>query len=62
MNKHKKKREPMAVVREVNGQVVLDDPVALGIIHAVEKHNCRNTLEMNADRVVHFKRRWRNVV
>lgn len=46
-----------AVVREINGQLVLDDPVAVGVIQAVEKHNCRNTLEMNADRVAHFKRR-----
>lgn len=46
-----------AVVREVNGQPVLDDPVAVAVIHAVEKHNCRNTLELNADRVEHFKRR-----
>lgn len=46
-----------AVIREVNGQLVLDDPVAMAVIHAVEKHNCRNTLELNADRVEHFKRR-----
>ena len=46
-----------AVVREVDGQLVLDDPVAVAVISAVEKHNCRNTLEMNADRVEHFKRR-----
>ena len=45
------------VVREVDGQLVLDDPVAVAIISAVEKHNCRNTLELNADRVEHFKRR-----
>ena len=46
-----------AVVREINGQLVLDDPDALAVIHAVGKHNCRNTLELNADRVEHFKRR-----
>ena len=46
-----------AVVREVDGQLVLDDPVAVAVISAVEKHNCRNTLELNADRVEHFKRR-----
>ena len=44
-----------AVIREINGQLVLDDPVAVTMIHAVEKHNCRNTLELNADRVAHFK-------
>lgn len=46
-----------AVVREVGGQLVLDDPIAGAVINAVEKHNCRNTLELNADRVEHFKRR-----
>lgn len=46
-----------AVIREVDGQLVLDDPVAVAVISAVEKHNCRNTLELNADRVEHFKRR-----
>ncbi|MCR4322642.1 MAG: hypothetical protein NUV61_00965 [Candidatus Azambacteria bacterium] len=46
-----------AVVREVNGQLVLDDPVAVAVIHAVEKYNCRNTLELNAGRVAHFKQR-----
>ena len=46
-----------AVVREVDGQLVLDDPIAVAMISAVEKHNCRNTLKLNADRVEHFKRR-----
>lgn len=46
-----------AVVREVNGQPVLDDPVAVAVIHAVEKYNCRNTLVINAERVEYFKRR-----
>jgi hypothetical protein len=50
-----------AVVREIDGQIVLDDPEALVIIQAVNIHNgkenCRNTLGMNADRVEHFKNR-----
>jgi hypothetical protein len=46
-----------AVVREVNGQLVLDDPVAVGVITAVGKVNCRYTLELNADRVRYFKAR-----
>lgn len=49
--------EPMAVFREIDGQLVLDDPIAVAVAKTVEKHNCRNTLEMNADRVAHFKRR-----
>lgn len=48
---------PQAVVREINGQLVLDDPMAVTIIKAIEKHNCRNTFELNADRVTHFKQR-----
>ena len=48
---------PRAVVREVGGQLVLDDPDAVALIHAVNKLNCRNTLELNADRVEYFKRR-----
>ena len=49
---------PMATV-EVNeaGQLVLNDPVGLAVARAVEKHNCRLTLEANADRVEHFRRR-----
>ena len=46
-----------AVVRKVNGQLVLDAPAAMAVIQAVGKHNCKNTLELNADRVEHFKRR-----
>ena len=58
MSKPKKKDDyPRAVVHDVDGQLVLDDPNAMAVIHAVEKHNCRNTFELNADRVAHFKRR-----
>jgi hypothetical protein len=46
-----------AVVREIDGQLVLDDTDALALMRAVSKHNCQNTLELNADRVEHFKRR-----
>lgn len=49
--------EGVAIVKEVGGELVLHDPVAAGMISAVNKHNCRNTLEINADRVEHFKRR-----
>ncbi|MDD5463612.1 MAG: hypothetical protein PHP62_00505 [Candidatus Moranbacteria bacterium] len=50
-----------AVVREIDGQMVLDDPEALAMIQAVNAHNgkqnCRNTLAINAERVLHFKNR-----
>jgi hypothetical protein len=48
---------PVATVRMVDGRLVLDDPMALAMIKAVEKHNCRNTLSLNLDRVTHFVRR-----
>ena len=49
--------EPRAVVREIEGQLVLDDPDALAVMRVVKKHNCRGTLELNADRITHFKQR-----
>lgn len=45
------------VIREIDGQLVLDDPEAVAVINAVGKHNCKNTLEINADRVDHFRQR-----
>ena len=55
---------PRAVVREIDGQLVLDDPDALAVIQAMNAHNrsqamtaCRETLRMHQDRVAHFKRR-----
>jgi len=48
---------PQATVREVNGGLVLDDPVALAMIKAIGKHNCRVTLKNNLDRVEHFIKR-----
>lgn len=47
----------MAIVRKIDGQLVLDDPVALAIIQANGKQNCHNTFTLNADRVKHFKNR-----
>lgn len=48
----------MPVVRRMSdGQLVLDDPAALGMALAVGKHNCKRTLAQNAERVTHFARR-----
>ncbi len=47
--------QPEATVREINGHLVLDDPVGLEFVRAVGKHNCLATLEINRDRVTHFK-------
>lgn len=53
-----------ATVREVNGQVVLDDPDACAVAHVVAKYSgeaakykCRLFFEQNAERVAHWKRR-----
>lgn len=48
---------PRATVREINGQLVLDDPDALAIITVFAKHNCDKTLEANMLRVEYFKER-----
>lgn len=49
--------ESRAVVREIDGELALDDPDAVAVIRAVEKQNCRRTLVLNAGRVAHFKKR-----
>lgn len=48
---------PPAVVREINGQLVLDDPMAVAMIQAVQKENCKNVFIAQKDRVEHFKNR-----
>jgi hypothetical protein len=48
---------PQAVVREIDGELVLDDPMALAIIQAFKGASLQKTLADNADRVAHFKRR-----
>lgn len=47
----------VTVERGPNGELMLNDPEALGVMRVVEKHNCRLTLEANADRVAHFRDR-----
>ena len=50
---------PGATVCEIDGQLALDDPDALAIIREVGRRNCQHTFEINADRVEHFKKRFR---
>ena len=50
-------QEPRATVREIDGELVLDDPDAVAMIRAVGKHNCKNTLLLNQKRVEHFVQR-----
>jgi hypothetical protein len=44
-------------VKEVDGRLVLDDPDALAVMRAVEKHNCRVLLDDSSERVQYFKGR-----
>jgi hypothetical protein len=46
-----------ATVREINGQLVLDDPIALSLIQFIDKKNCTNTFIQNIDRIIHFRQR-----
>ena len=48
---------PTARVRKMNGQPILEDPMAVAVIQAIEKHNCRHTLKLHMERVNHFIRR-----
>lgn len=49
----------MRLVQEVNEDdvLVLDDPDAVAVMRAVEKHNCRTLFEDSAERVEYFKGR-----
>lgn len=47
----------IAVVRKINGQLVLDDPQVVAMLRAVNKSNCRGTFDINAERVIYFKNR-----
>lgn len=56
-NRTKRGKYRGAMVDVVDGQVVLEDPDALAVVRALGKINCQNTLQVNSDRVEHFKRR-----
>ena len=50
--------EPRAMIRHLpDGTLVLDDPDALAVAKTVAKHNCRNTLALQQERVAHFSQR-----
>ena len=57
---------PRAVVREIDGKLVLDDPDALAMIKAIDNANywqnveaCRKNFLQHTDRVRHFLQRAR---
>jgi hypothetical protein len=45
------------VYKDENGQLILDDPAAVGMMLAVARHNCRRTAELQQDRIRHFSQR-----
>jgi len=48
----------MATVRtNENGELFLIDPEAFAIACVIGKHNCKNTLDANADRIEYFRQR-----
>jgi hypothetical protein len=52
---------PQAYLKVVDGQLVLVDPVAFEVLRAVKQYNCRHTLAIQLERVVHFTRRIRDL-
>ena len=46
-----------AIIKEIDGRLVLDDPEALAIINVVNKHNCEISFDLNSERINHFKER-----
>ena len=51
------KEEVRAQVREIDGQLVLDDPDALAVLKVVAKLNCAALFDDSKERVAHFARR-----
>jgi hypothetical protein len=48
---------PNAYVKEINGELVLIDPVAEALIDAIGKDNCFKTMKGQLERVQHFRKR-----
>ena len=55
----KERKSYGAVVHEVGGTIILEDPDALAVLSVIAKHNCKGTLELNSDRIKHFKNRFK---
>lgn len=49
------------VTQDENGQPILVDPQAHGVMLAIGKHYCDNILKMNEDRVAHLRERARQL-
>lgn len=51
----------MPVLREINGELVLEDPDAFAVMMAVNKHNCRGIFDFNIDGIYYFIRRMKEL-
>ena len=47
----------IATVREIDGRIILDDSVAVALLAAENKHNCRHTMEAQRNWIEHCQRR-----
>lgn len=52
-----KEDENKTVVHVVDGKIVLEDPIVVAIIQVNGKACCKETFDLNADRIEHFKNR-----
>ena len=53
----RKENPEMAVVQIIDNKIVLDDPIATAILRSVGKNRCRDTFEINAERIAYFTTR-----
>jgi hypothetical protein len=50
-----------AIVKKIDGRLVLDDPDAVAVAKAVALHNCRTSFDLQRERIRHFARRAREL-
>ncbi|NCS99710.1 hypothetical protein GW765_01880 [Candidatus Parcubacteria bacterium] len=51
----------IAYVKEIDGELVLIDPVAVELIDAINKANCFKTMQGQITRVQHFRKRMKEL-
>lgn len=49
--------EPKAIVHEVDGKLILEDPFAVAVIRGINIAKCNTVHEYNSNRIQHFKER-----
>lgn len=56
-NGNGKPKKPKIEIQIIEGEATMNNPHAAAVMRAINKQNCSKTLEVNAERVAHFKRR-----